>query len=182
MRPSSTRLGSVLGHVHCCGLAHRGKDGLGRAPRLGSGRRVGNRAVDVSGECVTRMTQQVLHGVQAGRAVQRIHRGPVPEVVQPDWWQPVLPHEGCEPVSQPAWPDRSPVGPREHEAGLIGGCCVIVEHALLTPPVIGEDHDGCGIEGDRPVTGGGLGSYLFVFSTSSSNMACTCARVNAPSR
>jgi hypothetical protein len=74
--PSPTYVDPVLWHVRGPGSPHRGEDRIGGARRFGSGQCVGDGAVDVGGEGVAGMPEQVLHGVQAGRAVQRVHRVP----------------------------------------------------------------------------------------------------------
>jgi hypothetical protein len=77
----STYVDPMCRHGLRFGVPYRGEDGLGRTSGFGPGQSVGNSSVDVGGEGVAGMAQQVLHGVQAGRAVHRVHRGPVPQIV-----------------------------------------------------------------------------------------------------
>lgn len=110
MRLSSAPVGSFLGRVRRCGLPDRGDDRLCRALGLGACQGVGDSTVDVGGEGVAGVSEQVLHGVQAGLTVQRVHRGPVSQIVQPDRRQPALGDQGGEPGGS-ASPDGSAARP-----------------------------------------------------------------------
>jgi hypothetical protein len=136
-------------HVLGFGVPYCREYDLGRGSRFGAGECVGDGAVDVGGEGVAGVAEQVLHGVQAGRAVQRVHCGPVSQVVQPDRRQPMFGDQGGEAMDESAGPDRPPVRPREDEAGFLGRCSVFVVSALLLVPVVGEGGGGGGVEGDR---------------------------------